>query len=176
MLMGLCIYLLAGTIFTVPAKAAGPSPVAVSLAEQAIQNFQVIEIVGTAAKTGMFSDWKKSKSAKERLAKAFDGEIRRATPTILNRLAKKQAKKYSEQELRDIVAITSIPYFQKVMLAALNNAPEPPDSELSLEERKVMDLLGDKSYVNSFMNEVIKSDIKDVELPGIIERAVKKSR
>jgi hypothetical protein len=154
------------------------TPEMVAMAREAIQNMQIIKIAELSIKQGLLQAKdviKLSPAEKAKLLKIVDAETKKAMPGALDRLAKREAGRFSQAELKDISAIAAVPYIQHVVLNAVTKKPAPSESELSTEQAALINKLGTAPHVAKFQDDILsKNDLAEKELKTVITVAFKK--
>jgi hypothetical protein len=154
------------------------TPEMVAMAREAILNMQVIRIAELSIKQGLLQVKavnKLSPAEKAKLFKIVDAETKKAMPIALDRLARREADRFSQAELNDIRDIAAVPYIQHVVLAAVSKKPAPSESELTPEQTALINKLGAAPHVTKFQDDVLsKNDLAEKELKTVINVAFKK--
>jgi hypothetical protein len=149
------------------------SPAKVELATKALKNFQIESVLQVRYLRAVLTDpdiAKLPKDLKSKINTEFTNAYLELWPSILNHKAKQAAAKYSDVELKNVVADSAIQHVQNVILAGAYGTAEPPVSEMSPVDLAIFKRVDKLAYVNSFYLESLKADKFEI---SIIEKAVK---
>ena len=148
---------------TAPAAATAPDSVTVSMAEQAITNLGLIDVMIHGFDKGVregsdFNDL--TADQKEGFIVVFHQHIDAERPALIHKLALNVATKVSREEMTNMLALSKIGYLKAVIMASANDSTEPDPTMMSADEKAVFDRFSDADFVGRFLDGV------DVNLIG----------
>jgi hypothetical protein len=157
------------------AASAEVTPATLVLAKAAIENLKTVDVISSAILKGVLDGSSDSKSVQDKEKKYTLEGMKKAAPGIVARLAKLEAAKYNLKQMGDIVEVSTLPTFQKMMSAIANGQTPPSEADMSAAEKAVLNRIGDNEYVVNFMGEIIKFGAQDKEVKSVLTSALKKA-
>jgi hypothetical protein len=143
------------------------------LAKTALVNSQAVSLLTNMVVGGVLSGSTDPKSVQDKEKRYIVEGMKKAGPGIISRLAKLEAAKFKLDQLGDIVELSSLTVFQKLMIATASGGTPPSESELSKSESATMDRLGNLKHVSEFIADIGAVGLKDKEVKALINGAVK---
>jgi hypothetical protein len=169
--------------FVTPASAAQSTPIApetLAATREAVTNMQIIPLIIAGGKAGFTTkqaDKKLTKAEKQKLPAIFEAEVNSASARIIDRLTQAEAKKFTPEQITDILSVTRGVYFQSILASTVNGTPTPPESDASASEIEIFKRIGNADYFVTFQKDVM-SDGGNFErdMGALLKRAMAKVR
>lgn len=151
------------------------TPATLVLAKSAIENLKTMDVISSAIVKGILEGSSDPKAVQDKEKKYTLEGMKKAGPGVMARLAKLEAAKYNLKQLGDIVEVSTLPTFQKMMSALAKGETPPSENDMSAAEKTVLNRIGENDYVVNFMGEIIKFGAQDKEVKSVLTAALKKA-
>jgi hypothetical protein len=169
--------------FVTLAGAAQSTPIApetLAATREAVTNMQIIPLIIAGGKAGFTTTEaakKLTKAEKQKLPTIYEAEVNSASARIIDRLTQAEVKKFTPDQITDILSVTRGVYYQSILASTVNGTPTPPESEASASEIEIFKRVGNSDYFATFQKDVMGDGGNlQRDMAALLKRAMAKLR